>query len=302
MALTPRRAAWLPGLFLLLLSLPAAALRLEGADGVAVELPGPARRIVTLAPHLGDGLLALGARAQVAGVIDDHPQRGAHARSLSGLPVVGDAAGLNYEAVLALRPDLVLAWGGGTPQAWIDRLRALRLPVLVLESRRLDELAGETEQLGRLAGREAAAAALAATQRAQLARLGAPAEGPRLRFFYQAWRQPLYSLDGNHLLSQALARCGADNILPAGPVPAPLVSPEFVLRADPDILFFGESDAAASRAYWARFPGLAAVREARLLALGDPRLTRPGPAMLSAMEPVCSQIRIWRKRKGMKPR
>lgn len=297
----PPRAAWLPGLLLLVLSLPAAALRLEGADGSAVELRGPAQRIVALAPHFTDSLLALGARRQLAGVIDDHPQRGANTRSLSGLPVVGDAAGLNYEVVLALRPDVVLAWGGGTPRAWIERLRALGLPVLVLEARRLEDLARETEQLGRLAGQDAAARAQAAAQRAQLARLVA-GEGPRLRFFYQAWRQPLYSIDGGHLLSQALARCGADNVLPPGPVPAPLVSPEFVLRADPDLLFLGEGDAAASRAYWSRFPTLAAVRQRRLLPLDDPRLTRPGPGMLSAVEPVCRQISTWRKRKGIKPR
>ena len=126
--------------------------------------------------------------------------------------------------------------------------------------------------------------------------------GARLRFFYQAWRQPLYSLQGGHLLSQALARCGADNILPPGPVAAPLVSPEFVLRENPDILFLSEDEAGESRAFWSRFPSLTAVRERHVMVLDDPRLTRPGPAMLSAVEPVCAQISTWRKRNGVNPR
>lgn len=300
-ALTRHRATLSAWLFLAW-CLPAFAWHVNGVDGVGADMSGPARRIVSLAPHITDSLLALGAHDAIVGVIDDHPDRGAHARSLSGLPVVGDAAGLNYEVMLTLRPEIILAWGGGTPQAWIDRLRALHMTVLVLESRRLEEIPAEVEALGRIAGREREAHARAEALREQLAKLGKEGSGRRMRYFYQAWRQPLYSLQGGHLLSQALARCGADNILPPGPVAAPVVSPEFVLRENPDILFLSEDKAGESRAYWSRFSSLAAVREHHVMALDDPRLTRPGPDMLSAVEPVCAQISTWRKRKGANPR
>lgn len=292
---------------LLLLLLPALAdagsLRLAGSDGVEVVLAAPAQRIVSLSPHFTDALLALGARAQLAGVIDDHERRGAHVRSRDGLPLVGDAGGLNHERLLALRPDLVLAWGGGTPRPWVARLRQLGLPVLVLQVRTLAALPAEIALLGRATGREAAAAAQAAAATAQLqrlARLGG--EGPRLRFFYEAWRQPLYSLEGGHLLSQLLALCGADNILPPGPVAAPLVSAELVLRENPDVLVVAAAAAGASQAYWGRFPHLAAVRQGQWLLLDDPRLARPGAGMLAAAEPACRQISTWRKRKALKTR
>lgn len=285
---------------LLLLSPAWAAPRLPGADGVVVALAAPAERIVSLAPHLTDTLLALGARARIVGVVDDHEQRGVHARSRDGLPLVGDAAGLNFEVVLALRPDLVLAWGSGTPRAWVERLRTLGLPVLVLESRQLADLPREITLLGLASGHDVAARQQAGALTLQLARLAREGgEGPRLRYFYQAWRQPLYSLNAGHLLSQALALCGADNIIAAGPVAAPLVSPELVLRENPDILFFGAADAVASQAYWGRFESLHAVRQRQWLALDDRRLTRPGSGMLSAVLPVCRQISIWRKRNSM---
>lgn len=291
----------LPFLLILPAALAQAALLLPGADGIAVQLPGPAVRIVSLAPHLTDTLLELGARDRIAGAIDDHEQRGGHVRSRDGLPLVGDAAGLNYEVLLALRPDLVLAWGGGTPRAWIGRLRELGLPVLVLESRRLEDIPRETELLGRATAQAAMARRQAAAQRAQLALLAsASGDGPRLRYFWQAWRQPLYSLNGGHLLSQALALCGADNIIPPGPVAAPLVSPEFVLREDPDILFFAAGAAAESEAYWGRFATLRAVQSRQWMPVADPRLTRPGASMLSAVMPVCSQISTWRK--GNRPK
>lgn len=304
MALILRRPALLAGL-LLLLSCTAthAGLQLKGDDGVTVSLAAPAQRIVTLAPHFTDALLALGAGGQIVGAADDHEQRGAHATSLGGFPVVSDAGSISYERVLALRPDLVLAWGDGTPRAWVAQLRAHGLPVVVLNPLRLDDLARDVERLGRLSGREPAAAQQSAAIRAQLAALDREhGAGPRLRYFHEVWRQPLYTLSRNHMLSQALARCGADNIVPAGPVSAPLVSPEFVLRENPEVLVFSEEEAAAGRAWWSRFPSLAAVQRQQWLVLADKRLTRPGPGMLSALPPVCAQIAIWRKRAAIKQR
>lgn len=291
-----------------LLSLPAAdALPplppLSGDDGVAVQLGAPASRIISLAPHFTDILRHLGAGNRIVGVIDDREQRDSRAESLDGYPLVADAAAINYERILALKPDLVLAWGSGTPRPWIERLRRLGIPVLVLEARRLDDIAQQVEQLGELSGQAAQGRQQAQQLRDSLQRLRQDfGSGPRLRYFYEVWQQPLYSLNSNHLLSQALSLCGADTIIPPGPVAAPLVSPEFVLQQNPDLLLFNQGNAAASLAYWQRFPALAAIREKQWLMLDDRRLTRPGPGMLSAIRPVCAQIAIWRKRSALKQR
>lgn len=271
--------------------------------GQLLRLSQPARRIVVLAPHLTDMLVALGASAGIAGVVDDHQTRGAHARSLSGFPVVADSASLNAERLLLLRPDVVLAWGGGTPQPWLARLRELGLPVFVMEAHHLDDLAGEIVLLGRMSGHEEEAGRQAAALRARLQSLRQRySPGARLRFFYQVWPQPLYSLNAGHLLSQAFALCGADNIVPAGPVASPLINPEFVLAADPDVIVFPATSAVAARAFWSRFSGLRAARMQHWLAVDDRRLTRPGPDMLSAMEPVCAQLAQWRSGAAAKSR
>jgi iron complex transport system substrate-binding protein len=302
-AVSRRRRAGLLCLLLSCIPLAEARLKLTDADGTTVAMAGPAQRIVVLAPHLTDSLVALGARKQIVGVVDDHEQRGAHARSLSGFPVVADAGSINYERMVALQPDLVLAWGDGTPRAWVAQLRRQGLAVAVLRARTLDDMAGEVELLGRLSGHDAAASRQAQAIRAQIAALTQDfARTPRLRYFHQVWRQPLYTLSGDHLLSQALARCGADNIVPPGPVAAPLVSPELVLRENPDLILFSAEDAGASRRWWERFSALTAVRRAQWLVLADRRLTRPGPGMLSAIRPVCAQIAIWRKRTDVKQR
>lgn len=281
----------------------AADISIKDADGRVLVLQQPAGRIVTLAPHLTDMLLELGARARIVGVSDDHDSRGAHATSLSGFPVVSDAAAVNHEKLMALKPDLVLAWGSGTPRAWVEQLRRQGLPVFVLEARQLQDLPRQLEQLGQLTGLDEAAKSKARGLRQQIdflqARYGG---GERLRYFLQIWRQPLYTLDASHLLSQALAHCGLDNIVQAGPVTAPLINPEFVLRQNPDVIFLPAEDEAASMSYWQRFPGLLAVRKKQWLVMEDKRLTRPGIDMISAVFPVCAQIHEWKRNAATKSR
>lgn len=276
---------------------------LTDADGVALSLATPARRIVTLAPHLTEMLLTLGARAQIVAVSDDHETRGAHATSRSGFPVISDAVVINHERLQAARPDLVLAWAEGTPRAWIAQLRRQGQPVFVVGAAKLDDLARQIETLGTLTGHERAAAREAAAVRQTLANIAAEDRGgPRLRYFLQVWRQPLYSLHAGHLLSQALARCGADNIVPAGRVAAPLINPEFVLQQNPDVIVLPGEDVSGSRAYWQRFSRLPAVRRQQWLVMTDDRLTRPGPGMLSAVLPICAQLQEWRRPAGVKAR
>lgn len=265
------------------------------ADGSVLSLSRPAQRIVSLAPHVTDMLVALGAGKQITGVSDDHEKRGIYTRSLSGYPVVADAAALNYEKIMALKPDLIISWGSGTPQAWIAQLRRIGLPVFVLEARKLTDIGQQIYQLGQLTGHEQSATQQQVAFDSELKSLQQRySAGRRLGYFYQVWSQPLYSLGSDHLLSQGLALCGADNIVPAGPVMAPLINAEFVLTADPDAILFGEVDAAGSRTFWSRFAGLQAVRRQHLLAVDDRRLTRPGPEMLQALEPLCRQLSLWR--------
>ncbi len=273
-----------------------AELSLTDADGKTVSLAAPAQRIVSLAPHITDMLQSLGASRQIIAVTDDHERRGLHTQSVSGYPLVGDAAAINYEKILSLRPDMVIAWGSGTPRAWINQLRQLGLPVHVMEAKSLADIGQQIETLGLISGHEELARQQHAAYTTRLRSLQTRfSNHSRLRYFYQVWMQPLYSLGQQHLLSQALALCGADNIVPAGPVMAPLINPEFVLAANPDVILFGKSESAAARGYWSRFPRLQAVQKQRLLAVDDRRLTRPGPDMLVAVSALCGQLSVWRR-------
>ena len=113
-----------------------------------IRLQSPARRIVALAPHLAELAYAAGAGASLVGVVRGSDYPAAAAR----VPVVGDAAGLDFERVLALQPDLVLGWLSGNRPSDIARLERLGLPVFLSEPRRLRDVPATLRRLGALGG------------------------------------------------------------------------------------------------------------------------------------------------------
>ncbi|MBI2384162.1 MAG: cobalamin-binding protein [Gammaproteobacteria bacterium] len=247
-----------------------------------------AERIVTLAPHLAELVCAAGACDKLAGVVahTDYPPPAA------GRPLVGDAYNVNAERVLELNPDLILAWDGGTARATVERLEALKLPVRWVRIRRLEEVADALERVGELAGSSGPAHAEAARYREGLARLRRRyAAARKLRVLYQLEVEPIYSVNRDSPISQAIELCGGVNVFAALPQIAAPVGREAVLKADPEVIVFGrQDDVAAIRASWARWDRVSAVRDGQLHALDADLLARATPRMLDGIGQLCELL------------
>lgn len=247
-----------------------------------------AERIVTLAPHLAELVCAVGACAQLVGVVayTDAPPRAA------ALPQVGNAVTVNLEALLALRPSRVLAWAGGTPAATIARLRGLGLSVDAIAIRDLDGIAPVLEGLGAELGHARQGRAAAGAYRARLQGLRARYAGrPRLRAFYQLGSAPAYTINRDSPISAALDLCGADNVFASLPMLSAAVSAEAVLAADPDVVLYGaDEDRSGLAAYWARLAPARAADPARRLAVDANALTRQSPRLLDGIAGLCAGL------------
>jgi iron complex transport system substrate-binding protein len=275
-------------LALLPLCLPA-AIRVVDDLGQSVELARPARRIVSLAPHITELLFDAGAGAAVVGVSEfsDFP---APARDL---PRVGGGGGIDLEAVVALHPDLVIAWASGNPAAQVQRLRALGLAVFHSEPRTLADIPRTLQRFGRLAGTEAAAQRAATAYDRRLHRLRERYAWRRpVRVFYQAWDRPLMTVNGAHIISDVLALCGGVNIFADQPGLAPQVSTEAVLVRDPQVILIGtgDDDAGPLTARWQRWPRMQAVRDGHVLAVQRDLLVRMTPRLLDGAGEVCELL------------
>ena len=268
----------------------------DDADAV-VTIAGPARRIVSLAPHATELLFAAGAGGAVVGVVA-HSDWPPPAR---GLPRVGDAAALDLERIVALAPDLVVAWPYTAPPQ-LAALRAQNVPVFVSDPRSIAAIADNIEKLGTLAGTKAIAQPVAAAMRTRQAALAAKYRGAApLRVFYEIWNEPLYTIGGRHLITEAIATCGGVNVFAALLLPAPSVTIEAVVAAAPEVIVGGD-DAGHRPAWladWLRWPVIPAVRDGNLFVADGNLLHRPGPRFLEGVAVLCAdfdQARTRRKR------
>lgn len=277
----------------LALEAPAAVTAIDD-NGDRVTLDAPAERIVALAPHAVEMLYAVGAGGALVGAIDgsDYP---AAARLL---PQVGNYRGVPLEAVLAREPDLVVTWASGTPQALVERLRALGIPVYASEPRALPDIADNLRELGRLAGRSARGERQSAVYLARLAALEQTLDEPP-RVFYQLGANPLTTLAGGHIVTQVIRGCGGVALFAEQPVLVPQVGREALIAARPTVILSAANDD-AWQAAWQRWALLPAVASGQLYTLEPDWISRPGPRLLDAMEQVCSALRRTAQQDGQR--
>jgi iron complex transport system substrate-binding protein len=235
----------------------------------------PPQRIVSLVPGLTESVCAIGACARLVGT-DRYSNWPAE---VVALPKLGGLDDAQVERIAALKPDLVLA----APSARAaQRLEALGLRVLVLHTRSHRDVQHNLLQLGRLLDEPAQAQAAWARIEAQLAEAAArvPAALRGRSVYFEIESSP-YAAGPDSFIGETLAQLGLHNIVPATLGPFPKLSPEFVVRAQPDIVMAEARNAAlmAQRPGW---PALRALQQRRLCAFAAPAyevLVRPGPRM-----------------------
>jgi iron complex transport system substrate-binding protein len=260
--------------------------------GRSVAVPEPPLRMVSLSPGATEMLFAADAGAQLIATVEysDEPP------AARAVPRVGDVAAIDMERLVALRPEVVVAWPAGGNPAQREKLGALGIPIYDQQVERLADLPGSLRRLGALAGTQAAAERAARALEVRLAALartyGAGVGGTRPSVLLEVWNRPIYTVGGRHLMSDALAVCGARNVFGDLPEPGPLIDIEAVIARNPDIILAAAppGEGAAWVADWQRFPTLAAVRSHRVVSFEDQALSRLGPSVVDATEELCRTI------------
>ena len=284
-------------LLLAMFALDAAAIRIIDDAGRSVILEQPARRIISLAPHLTELLFAAGAGGQVVGTVEysDYP------RAAQAIARIGDSAQLDLERILALKPDLVVVWQNGNAQRQLEKLLHLGIPVYYNETHRLTDIARAIDQLGRLAGTEAVAHPAARAFLGRAAELRARYAGrPPVTVFFQIWEQPLLTVNGEHLISDVISLCGGQNVF-AGLKPlTPEVSAEAVLAADPEAIVGVTAEAGQPEdvSRWKPWPRLRAVARGNLFTLGSDTISRNTPRILEGARELCERLAAARVRRN----
>ncbi len=257
--------------------------------GFHVRLEKPASRIASLAPHVTELLYAAGAGENVVGVVSysDFPA------AAQEVAQVGSYKSISQEALIALKPDLVIAWRSGNGPEIISRLRQLGLTVYVNEPQTLPDVAHALRVFGQLAGRDDAGEEAALAFLSTYGQLQQRYRGRRpVLVFYQVWNEPLTTLNGQHLISDIIRLCGGRNVFAEAIPLAPRVSVESVVRLDPEVIV--ASGMGESRPEWLDdwkdWPSIKAVREDKLYFVPPDLLQRHTPRILEGALMLCEYL------------
>ncbi len=210
------------------------AIKIIDDENRPVVLDQPAQRIISLSPHITELIYSAGAGDKLIGV-DDYSNYPEAAKAIAR---IGDANHLDIERILSLQPDLIVAWGSGqSHDKFIEQLLHLNLTVYISSPEDLEAIPHTVENLGKLAGTYDYS-----KQQSQIFRdelkdiISEYSERPSMSVFYEIWNQPLFTINGQHVMSKVIEICGGRNVFADLPILSPEVSIEAVISTNPDVI------------------------------------------------------------------
>ncbi|WP_408068327.1 vitamin B12 ABC transporter substrate-binding protein BtuF [Yersinia pekkanenii] len=251
--------------------------------GLSMSRALAAERVISLSPSttelayaagLGDKLVAVSAYS-------DYPE------AAKKLEHVASWQGVNVERILALKPDLILAWRGGNPQRPLDQLASFGIPILYFDPVNIDQIANDLDKLAQYSPHPEQAHQAAEQLRQQVTELHHHnARSQPLRIFLQFGTQPLFTSSGHTLQSEIVSLCGGENIFAASRVPWPQVSREQVMTRQPQVIVISGDPSQVDniKAFWR--PQLAVP----VITLNEDWFNRAGPRILLAAKQLCQQM------------
>ncbi len=287
-------------LLALLFALPlVATATIEVTDdrGETLVLDAPARRVISLSPHLTENLFAIGAGDRLVGVtsFSNYPP------AALDIEIIGTYKDFDIERIIELEPDVVFGWISGNPATPIERMQAIGLPLFLTEPREPEHVAGEIERLGIITGLVEQSATVADTfmRRIDDLRTRYSNRSP-VTVFYQVWNEPLITLGGDHLISKLIAGCGGVNVFAGLSALAPRVGVESVLERNPEAIITGGMGTRRPEWLdeWKRYEFLRAAADDNLFHVHPDLVQRHTTRLAEGMQALCEQIDTVRRRRA----
>lgn len=279
-------------IFILLISLSfsssAQAIKVYDDANNEIKLEQAAKRVVALSPHIVELLYAVGADKNIIAAVDysDYPA------AAKKLPRVGSGFQLDIEAIVGLKPDLIIAWQSGNNLAQLETIKKLGFNVYLSEPKNLRGIAKNLRDLGELTGNKKTGEDQARLFINELDNLTKNKHYTiRPRVFYQVWEQPLFTVNGEHMISQIIELCGGLNVFKELSVLSPQVDIESVISRNPDVIVVGAGEKRNGwLKKWEKWSSISAVRNKHLYGIDADLIVRHTPRILQGAKQMCELI------------
>ncbi|EGI72307.1 vitamin B12 ABC transporter, B12-binding component BtuF [Pseudoalteromonas distincta] len=251
-------------------------------------------RIIALAPHIVENLFAIGAGDNIVGTVDyaDYP---AEAQSIER---IGGYYGISLEKVLALKPDLVIAWKSGNQSEDLAQIERLGIKVYLSNPTTIAGVADELLTFGEFTGNieQSQQAANAFTQKLN-GIVKSQQDKKNITGFYQLWAEPMMTVSKNTWISQLIETCHVSNVFAQSTTDYPQISIENVIVTKPQVIIIPDEKSKTPQpvVYWQKWPEVPAVKNDQFISVNADLLHRFTPRMLDGLADMCDKIDTSRK-------
>lgn len=260
---------------------------------VPYSFAAPINRVVSLAPHATEIAFAAGLGNKLVAVSErsDYPEQAKQ------LEKVSNYQGIKIERIIALQPDLVIAWPAGNPAGELEKLKQFGIKIYYSQTSSLQDIATNIEQLSEYADDPSIGRQAASDFRQQLQKLKRQYNTDKpVRYFYQLSAQPIITVAQGKWPSEVFTFCGGENVFEKSAAPYPQVGLEQVIINNPEVIFSSEH-ALADGSMWQQWANqLDAVQNQFVWSLNSDWLNRPTPRTLMAIEQVCQYFDTVRRK------
>ena len=251
------------------------------------------KRIVSLSPGSTELVFAAGAGSLVVGV-DEHSD---YPADVNNVARVGGYPNTSVESIVALQPDLIVAWAGGNRPQVTSMLESMGMPLFYIKPSSFSDVASAIRRLGIILGTtpQANKAAESVEQRySSIA--GQYQKKEPVRVFYEIWDNPLMSINGNHIIHQVIDICGGKNVFADASAPVPQVSIEALVAADPQVISSSTfiKDGKTIEERWDKWRNISAVENRAYITVPGDLISRPTPRALDAAQEFCEKLEVIR--------
>jgi iron complex transport system substrate-binding protein len=253
--------------------------------GRTVTVPTNPARIISLAPNITEILFAVGAGKKIVGVSEfsNYPPEAV------GLPMVGSYIKPNLEAIIALKPDLVIATADGEKRVEINRLASLGVPVYIINPRTIAGVISTVREIGRLAGREKEAEKTAQEMERAVTEIKKRVlDLAPVTTLLVVNTNPLITVNGNTFQDEMIRTAGGKNIAAKESIRYPTLTYEEVVVRAPEVIIITtmspDEDYRSVTASWSRFGTVPAVKKGRVFVIDSDIVDRPSPRMVQGLE------------------
>ncbi|ALQ07104.1 MULTISPECIES: cobalamin-binding protein [Pseudoalteromonas] len=251
-------------------------------------------RIIALAPHIVENLFAIGAGDNIVGTVDyaDYP---GEAQSIER---IGGYYGISLEKVLALKPDLVIAWKSGNQSEDLAQIERLGIKVYLSNPTTIAGVADELLTFGEFTGNieQSQQAANAFTQKLN-GIVKSQQDKKNITGFYQLWAEPMMTVSKNTWISQLIETCHVSNVFAQSTTDYPQISIENVIVTKPQVIIIPDEKSKTPQPVvnWQKWPEVPAVKNDQFISVNADLLHRFTVRMLDGLADMCDKIDVSRK-------